>query len=478
MNSKTSHSVKRRVLFTLIPTILMASILVGLFLYWGTSHLISNHIKQSELPYRVLQVRNALDRDVLFAKGLTTALALDTFLEEWLENGAPIEQEPILTNYLKRLADHYDIPIVAFADRETKKYWNQDGFLRVLQDDERDGWFYRLVESDQEESSSIYIEEDGTVHVFVNHQNIDGRTLGGVGFAFEDVIEYLAEFQFKESGFVFITDVNGDVKVHPKVAVNSGTTISDLHQGIDTSSLFVKQDFSYVEVGEMIVAAAYVPSLEWYVIAQVPKQELFSVIVSSRNQVLLVVACLSLLFVLLSLWLSRRLSSPIDKLAYHDPLTHCYNRHALKAELSDPQHLALKQTQGFSVILIDLDHFKSINDQYGHDIGDEVLKWFAGSLNESIRTSDSLFRYGGEEFLILCNGTKEQGAKILSEKLHKSLAKLTPPHGHAVTFSAGIAQLDKNESSENWIARADKSLYHAKQNGRNQSKVASELLET
>jgi len=149
--------------------------------------------------------------------------------------------------------------------------------------------------------------------------------------------------------------------------------------------------------------------------------------------------------------------------AHIDPLTGVLNRQGLRAELIGTSALL---TAPVSVIFIDIDHFKRINDTHGHDVGDEVLRKFAHVIGSSLRPSDRLVRWGGEEFLIICPVTDVYQANLVAESLRTGLHGQAWPAGLAVTASFGVAQHADGEDFGVVIKRADSELYGAKANGR------------
>lgn len=162
----------------------------------------------------------------------------------------------------------------------------------------------------------------------------------------------------------------------------------------------------------------------------------------------------------------------LEKQAITDALTGLYNRRYLYDIYPKLWSEALRQGGGISVILIDLDHFKSINDRFGHPTGDRVLVHVANKLRESCRVSDFVFRMGGEEFIVLTHAGVE-GAQVLAEKMRSALEHSPVNEGQfaiCVTASFGVAQADETDGLNGLsqtLARADKALYAAKQDGRN-----------
>lgn len=157
--------------------------------------------------------------------------------------------------------------------------------------------------------------------------------------------------------------------------------------------------------------------------------------------------------------------------AQTDFLTGVGNRSALDTALNREFELAQRHQHALSVLMLDLDHFKKINDQYGHAFGDQVLKRFVHQVQTVARTTDSIFRYGGEEFTIILSNTQLNGALVIAERIRQAVQNLQfyAVNGSAVpvTVSIGAATLIPNESIEELLERADECLYLAKSQGRN-----------
>jgi len=156
--------------------------------------------------------------------------------------------------------------------------------------------------------------------------------------------------------------------------------------------------------------------------------------------------------------------------AHRDPLTQISNRAAFN-EAMDKELSSYKRHQAdFSLMVIDVDHFKKVNDTYGHIAGDKVLKSVAEVIRQTIRRSDEVFRYGGEEFVVLLSNTKKGGAKFIAERVRKEIEKLIVELNEPinVTASIGISSSEIMEDVNQTLEHADKALYQAKGQGRNQ----------
>lgn len=158
----------------------------------------------------------------------------------------------------------------------------------------------------------------------------------------------------------------------------------------------------------------------------------------------------------------------LENLANTDPLTGIYNRAGMQRRL-DGMVLRDKGLAGVGVLAMDLDHFKSLNDHYGHDMGDKVLKTFAALLAMNLRSDDIFARIGGEEFVVLCRRQPVDGVHAFAEKLRQLAGQCTfnGEDSLSVTVSIGVALVAEGEDFAAALQRADEALYRAKQNGRN-----------
>ena len=156
------------------------------------------------------------------------------------------------------------------------------------------------------------------------------------------------------------------------------------------------------------------------------------------------------------------------ELAVTDQLTGLYNRIMLDRSLEIELNSSDRFDSVFGIVLIDIDHFKLINDNYGHQTGDRILVCFAELLQNNTRKSDIVGRWGGEEFMIICPDIDEKGIMTLAEKLRIIIKDYKFPEIHKRTASFGVTLYDKHEDNiPKIIKRADDALYKAKENGRN-----------
>ncbi len=153
--------------------------------------------------------------------------------------------------------------------------------------------------------------------------------------------------------------------------------------------------------------------------------------------------------------------------ADHDPLTGLYNRYAFQQHLDEEIRRTDRYGGTFSVLMFDLDRFKTVNDRYGHDVGDQVLQQVSVLASEEVRDADILARWGGEEFMILLPETDIDSAGVVAERVRARIAGTSFEGPGGVTISLGLAGSQAGETEEMLIRRVDRALYRAKASGRN-----------
>lgn len=163
----------------------------------------------------------------------------------------------------------------------------------------------------------------------------------------------------------------------------------------------------------------------------------------------------------------------LEALANQDPLTRAANRRALDREMEIAVAAQRRGQSGHGLLLLDLDHFKRVNDDFGHEAGDAVLVEFVDIIQRGSRANDRLFRAGGEEFVVLVAGSGPADLAACAEKLRAQVAERLRVGGRPVTVSIGGALLARGDSPQDWLARADAAMYRAKRAGRNRVEIAA-----
>jgi diguanylate cyclase (GGDEF)-like protein len=195
---------------------------------------------------------------------------------------------------------------------------------------------------------------------------------------------------------------------------------------------------------------------------------------NERNLIIMIIVFIAIngsLIILIGFIVKKYISEKLEYMASHDQLTSLPNRFIYREILGKEIAQAFRTSSKLSLILFDIDFFKHINDKYGHNAGDEVLRFIAKTINTCIRKSDFLFRIGGEEFAIIAGNTNIKQASLLSEKIRNTVMHLKNTKYGTITLSFGLAELEKEDNAELLFKKADTVLYRAKKRGRNRVEV-------
>ncbi len=185
-------------------------------------------------------------------------------------------------------------------------------------------------------------------------------------------------------------------------------------------------------------------------------------------ELLMMIIIINTLFIFIAIYVvMKSVKGELEQSAVVDPLTGLYNRRFLLEQLEYLGSSYPRHKKSFSILLIDADHFKLVNDELGHQVGDEVLKKIGGLLKKLLRTSDMAFRYGGEEFVVIAPETDGANAVVLANRFREMISGGYIIHNRKVTVSVGVAEFIENESVIHMLKRSDDALYKAKESGRN-----------
>ncbi len=313
-------SIKQKIVFLLVLVVTVTSIFIGIFSQSTAKSIIEQRVLNNELPNIIKQINLTIDRQISIMLTVSKQVANDEFLLDWNTGDKSTAGEEKLLNKLGRIQREYQLSNVSFANRQTADYWNQDGFLRQLQDDNVDGWFYRYVESGQESMVSIYAYPDSDrVDLFVNHQQPSGTGLSGVSRSFADVVNLLNGFKLEKTGFVYLVDEKGGVQLHRDRSLLGKATLASLYNGTTANELLNQTDFNLthttIDGEDFIVVSSFIPSMKWYVVAQVPAQEMFASLNKATFSIFMWVLVAMLLATVFAYFIANSLSKPILSMA-------------------------------------------------------------------------------------------------------------------------------------------------------------------
>lgn len=313
-------SVRHKLIICLLLCALLPTVLVAGLGLQQARDVYQNRVETSDIPNLLNSIRHALNAEIGEMMTVADTIAhAPAYLDVASRPGEQAEQ---MVAELGQLARRFNLSNASFADRQTARYWNQDGFLRVLdQTSPHDAWFFSYRDSGVERSAEVYVEPaTGEANLFVNVQQLNGRGLSGVSRSFNAMQRYLANFELEQSGFVFLVDAQGDIRVHPDNTLVNSANLRDIYgQSLNIRELLQHDAMGMlkpvVQGQSMLVAAQQVDQMGWYVVAQIPLDELMLPLNQTRNRMILIAAVVMGLVITLGIALAISLTRPIEHLA-------------------------------------------------------------------------------------------------------------------------------------------------------------------
>jgi hypothetical protein len=216
-------------------------------------------------------IAGTIDKRIASMKMLANTIANDTHIHQWVDDGFSPAGEHTLISKLTYLVSEYDLTSASFADTQSNKYWNHEGFLRVLVP-EIDTWYFAYLESDEQNLISVYHDKNKKrVDLYVNYRQPNGNGLSGIATSFNGVIETLAKSPLNKYGELFIVDSIGKVQVHPNPKMAGQFNLEQLYSAETARTLLAPETFNYVNnaaVKGQYLVSSYIPSMDWFVVAQ------------------------------------------------------------------------------------------------------------------------------------------------------------------------------------------------------------------
>ncbi|WP_457552485.1 sensor domain-containing diguanylate cyclase [Desulfobacula sp.] len=453
--------------------------------YYVSMSLLRSQIIKNELPLTSDNIYSEIQRDLLPPVFISSLMAHDTFLRDWVISGETDVTQ--VTRYLKEIQDKYHTFTSFFVSDRTKNYYHSDGILKKVNPEQvRDKWYFRVqsMESDYETNVDPDMANKDSMTVFINYRVFDyqnnfiGAT--GVGLTVSAVKDLIKKYQQDYDRNIYFVDKKGELKLHTSSLLSNIKNIGKI-EGISSiaSEILSKPTgrFMYKKKGEIFhLNTRYIPEFKWYLLVEQPEgketKQLFNALLINLSLcALITIIVLSLTNLTISSYQKR-----LEKIAMTDKLTGIYNRQAFDMILNPILKDIQRKKFVLSAILMDIDFFKKVNDEFGHVAGDAFLKNTVKISMDAIRDSDVLFRWGGEEFLILLKECSLDDAYRISEKIRQTMQDTpTVYKGHKIfsTISLGVCHYHPFENEDSLIARVDKLLYKAKQKGRNRSEIES-----
>ncbi len=469
----------RKTRFIVLVTLLLISgfSATSLISYFVANHALQVHIRSNTLPLTSDNIYSEIQRDMLPTIIISSLMAQDTFVKTWILTGEQDSKQ--IVQYLKSIQEYYKTTTAFFVSATSHYYYHSSGVLKqVRAEDPQDKWYFRF--SDIQEDLAINVDIDtadmSRTNFFVNHKihDFDGHYLGaiGVGLSSSIVQEMIELYQTRYSRQVYFIDQSGNITLRGNhyQGANNIRQIPGL-SAIATQVLTSPGgSYTYQHTDhEVFLKTRLIPELNWFLLVeQIGRAE------SQIQNTLWINLIFSLGITLIVLVLIHltigKYQRRLENMATKDKLTGLDNRQIFETIFAQMLRLANRRKEPLCALLVDIDYFKQINDQFGHLVGDQVIAGVAHFLKGKLRQSDLICRWGGEEFLILLPACSVDQGLLQAAKLQQGIEQqgIDIPGKHiVVTISIGVSEYIYNESATALFQRTDQALYRAKTEGRN-----------
>lgn len=482
-----SKSLKQYNLLIWISLILI----LGFVAVLATSYMVSKDalrrgLSENMLPITGDNIYSEIQKDILRPVFVSSQMANDTFVRDWVIDG---EQDSAqISKYLKEVKLKNNAISSFFVSDLTKNYYYPEGLLKSISETEvRDQWFFRVknLKTPYETNVDIDMANQDSMTIFTNYRVLDyqGRFIGavGIGLTLNTMKHLIDTYQSRFQRKIYFVDKKGNLVLsgntfkQKKVNISNMAGLDQIAKQILANTKNESLHLEYTLNDESIyLNSRFIPELGWHLLVE---QNLESEL-KPLQKLLLVNAgigfAITIAVLLIVLFSVRRYQMRIEKSAATDPLTKLLNRQAFDFVFQQAILDSERSRQTLCVAIMDIDHFKKINDKHGHLVGDHVLKEIAAISRRSLRESDVICRWGGEEFLLLLKNCSLEKATAIAETLRSTIAAndfsrttdLTKGR-LSLTVSMGVAECKPQESEDSVFERADVALYQAKESGRN-----------
>ncbi|MHC8335316.1 sensor domain-containing diguanylate cyclase [Pseudomonas sp. LB3P25] len=478
---------QRSLVLTLIA-LLGAGFLATSFLsYYASRASIRDSIVNTELPLTSDTVYSEIQKDLVRPILISSMMSRDTFMRDWVVNG---EQDPEkMTRYLNEVMTHYGAYTAFFVSNTSLTYYHAKGVLKQVKTTEsRDAWYFRV--RDMADPYEINVDPDlankDNQTFFINYKVYDynNRFIGaaGVGLTVDAVIKLIDKYQQRYQRSVYFVDNFGRLVLTGAEGGPQGAKIGQSLGELDSMKSLVSQlpkphsgSYEYSVQGQgHFLNVRFIPELNWYLFVDKREDGALSEIRQSLYLNLLICLIVTLIVLALLNRVIKRYQGKIQAQATLDSLTELPNRRGFDLLAAQAMHEAQREPKPLSALLLDLDHFKALNDTYGHLAGDQVLIGFARDLESCLRHSDIVCRWGGEEFIVLLKDTDGETGLMIAEKIRQHVQQQCYAYNDKalqLTVSIGVTTLQTDDTLHTLLSRADHAMYRAKQAGRNRTCV-------
>lgn len=312
-----AFTIRQKLIFSFVFAVIVSTSLVSGISLRQSHQVIEQRILNSELPAILMQFNNSIDKEIAILLAAAKQMAGSQLLVDQVDAPLTPEQDRIILTEMRAIKQQYQLLDASVANRDSGKYW-MDSFTTAAQH-KTQGWFRTLVNSGKETSLSIYKEDNGDVKLFINYQQPNGVILAGLSKSMDSMVNFINQFKLEQTGFVYLVDSQGQIRLHKGKPDMRDATLAREYSPAVSQTLLRKADFNVSKItrdGEVrIIASSYIPSMDWFVVGELPEQEAFTELDSITQTIILWTVVIVAVFVLLAVIIAANITRPIHRLA-------------------------------------------------------------------------------------------------------------------------------------------------------------------
>jgi diguanylate cyclase (GGDEF)-like protein len=472
------HNRKVRFVSLLMILLLVGFLSTSYISYFVAHESISAQVEKTTLPLTSDNIYSEIQQDLLRPIFISSIMAQDTFVRDWVLNGE--QDEAAIVRFLKEIQIQYGTITSFFVSEKTRKYYHSSGVLKTVNPiNEQDKWYFRVQKMRQDYEINVDTDTANktSLTIFINYRVYDysGKYIGaiGVGLAVEAVKSLIENYKNRYGRHIYFVDKEGKLTLRGRSYkgpenIRQVSGLADFATKILTS---LSSSISYENSGHKhYLNSRFVPEFDWYLVVEQQEDEAEIRIQNTLMINLGVSIIFSIVIVFLVNLMIGGYQRKLEAMATTDKLTGAANRQIFDVLFLQAYNQSKRRDDQLSAIMFDIDYFKEVNDTYGHPTGDVVLKTLTQTVTQNIREADMLFRWGGEEFLIILPECDLATTQSIAEKIRQAVEEQEirfAGKSLSISISLGVASLKEKDTSGDLINRADKALYLAKDKGRN-----------
>jgi methyl-accepting chemotaxis protein len=315
-------TIRRKVVLTTLTAVVLSILIVSAFALNSSRSIILEAAIERELPAALGEVANNLNAQLLLPITVSQTMSSNLYSQQFINNGEHVDDQQQVISYLKGIQDEFDTISAFLVSANTGHYFTPGGLFKTLSpQNNKDQWFYGFINSGKKYELSLDVEEETNIPtLFINYlMKVSGKpsAVVGVGLSLENVAQSISQYRIAQTGKVFLVDQQGKIKLHPNTQ-KIGKNLADI--GVENSTgLLSKAQFSSTEFKRdgttTLMASRYIENIGWYVIAEVPKEEVLGGLTQATWALVMMGIIIAVISAFVSTWLISRLIAPFGQLA-------------------------------------------------------------------------------------------------------------------------------------------------------------------